>query len=237
MQISLAVLFVHAIILFSSAIDFWFTKRINPKKSILIRTISQVEKKQPLIPSLKNNTHQLNKTASSIKKNKSQPKEKLIEEKKSNSGLKKNNSNSKEIKAREVNEKNKQLLFAELEASFDKLAESSKPKSVDKSIFVPKWDSKKQESSLEEDLKEDFSLFASSKDQIVMMLQQELTLPEIGSVKVALHFDAKGRIEKFQVIESQSEKNSQFLKNRLPELYFPWLNSELSLVVVFSNAM
>ncbi len=74
------------------------------------------------------------------------------------------------------------------------------------------------------------------EERLSAFLQEMLQLPEFGEVKVKLSIDAKGRLTQFEIVEAKSEKNGQFLKNRLPELQFPCLNESASLTIVFRNA-
>ncbi len=59
---------------------------------------------------------------------------------------------------------------------------------------------------------------------LVGYLQNTLDLPERGDVKLKMEIDRFGRLIDCEVLETRSEKNAEFLKNRLPELSFPCLN-------------
>lgn len=74
-------------------------------------------------------------------------------------------------------------------------------------------------------------------ETIAAFLQEALTLPEFGEVKVFLSIDTVGQLQSLEIISSRSEKNARFLKNRLPELHYPCLNEGASLTIVFSNAL
>jgi hypothetical protein len=76
----------------------------------------------------------------------------------------------------------------------------------------------------------------SPTERIASYLQEVLQLPEFGQVKVDLIIDRFGKLEKMEIVESESEKNGEFLRNQLPELHFPCLNKTISLTIVFSNA-
>lgn len=74
-------------------------------------------------------------------------------------------------------------------------------------------------------------------EEITSFLQSKLKLPEYGEVKIRLEIDPKGHLLSMNILESRSEKNSSFLKNRLPELQFPCFNESSSLTIVFKNAL
>lgn len=77
---------------------------------------------------------------------------------------------------------------------------------------------------------------------LIAYLENSLDLPEYGNVKLELCIDRTGRLLKSQVLSSESEKNSEFLKNRLLELAFPCFNdfqiaeNTLTFTVSFRNA-
>jgi hypothetical protein len=62
------------------------------------------------------------------------------------------------------------------------------------------------------------------KDHLIVFFQGNLELPEKGDVKVNLEIDRQGKLVHFEIIDSESTKNEEFLKNRLPELKLPCLN-------------
>jgi hypothetical protein len=76
---------------------------------------------------------------------------------------------------------------------------------------------------------------SNSTERIAAFLQDSLQLPEYGEVKVALSLDRSGKLLHLDILDSKSEKNKQFIKNRLPELQFPCLNESASLTIVFRN--
>lgn len=94
----------------------------------------------------------------------------------------------------------------------------------------------------------DFSLPKESQepevpyDEILSLyLQSMLELPEWGSVTVELLLRPNGTLASYRILETKSEKNSAFLKKKLPELRFPCLNKAddegaiSSITVVFKN--
>jgi hypothetical protein len=70
---------------------------------------------------------------------------------------------------------------------------------------------------------------------VASYLKDLLILPEIGDVKVHLVINKQGVVEEVEILESKSQKNQDFLKNRLSEIAFPWLNEETKLTLVFRN--
>jgi hypothetical protein len=82
------------------------------------------------------------------------------------------------------------------------------------------------------------TISVGSADEIIAaFLQEVLTLPEFGDVRVAIAIDRLGHLKSLDVLTAKSEKNATFLKNRLPELQYPCLNEGASLTVLFSNAL
>lgn len=77
---------------------------------------------------------------------------------------------------------------------------------------------------------------------LISYLQEYLDLPEYGAVKMELMIDAEGKLLGMTVISSENAKNSEFLKNRLPQLAFPCFNDfdihekTLTFTISFRNA-
>ncbi|HAB99668.1 MAG TPA: hypothetical protein DCE71_07600, partial [Parachlamydiales bacterium] len=108
-------------------------------------------------------------------------------------------------------------------------------KKARRSFAVPEkisLESKKQTSSFEH----------SYSQTLIAYLENSLDLPEYGKVKLELCIDRTGRLVKSEVLASENEKNSEFLKTRLPELKFPCFNdvhmteNTLTFTVSFLNA-
>lgn len=59
---------------------------------------------------------------------------------------------------------------------------------------------------------------------LIAYLQNSLDLPEYGEVRVRLEIDRFGSLIHCEILETQSVKNGEFLKNQLPTLSFPCLN-------------
>lgn len=86
------------------------------------------------------------------------------------------------------------------------------------------------------------SIRPSYEEILIQYLQQELELPEYGEVKLKLTLDREGNLLDHQVISSKSAKNTEFLKNRLPDLSFPCFNEsgnkekKITFTIRFQNA-
>ncbi|MDP1608249.1 MAG: hypothetical protein Q8L98_02915 [Chlamydiales bacterium] len=77
---------------------------------------------------------------------------------------------------------------------------------------------------------------------LIAYLEKHLELPARGEVKMQLDIDGQGRLVSHTVLSSENIKNSEFLKNRLPELTFPCFNdfnidsNLLTFTILFCNA-
>ncbi len=70
---------------------------------------------------------------------------------------------------------------------------------------------------------------------LIAFLQDQLDLPEYGEVKVRFEIDPKGQLSHLEILESQNRKNGEFLKTRLPELYFPPGGESNTFTITFKN--
>lgn len=61
-------------------------------------------------------------------------------------------------------------------------------------------------------------------DALTVFLQEVLEFPEQGEVRAKLTLDARGHLLQVEVLQARSEKNREYLKNRLPELEYPCFN-------------
>jgi hypothetical protein len=118
-------------------------------------------------------------------------------------------------------------LLKEIEANLESIASPSTPSKAKTVIHIPTLSEIAYHPNTEQ----------SSDETIASFLQETLTLPEFGEVRMFLSIDATGHLQSLEILTSKSEKNAAFLKNRLPELQFPCLNGGASLTVVFSNAL
>lgn len=76
----------------------------------------------------------------------------------------------------------------------------------------------------------------STEEFLVAYLQSALELPEYGEVRAKIEIDTSGTLISCEILDAKSRKNSDFLKNRLPELVFPCLNHSQSFTITFKNA-
>ena len=81
----------------------------------------------------------------------------------------------------------------------------------------------------------------SYSEFLIAYLQKSLDLPEYGKVQIKLMINKDGTLLASEILSSENPKNSEFLKNRLPELTFPCFNDFnidekfLSFTVSFCN--
>ncbi len=118
-------------------------------------------------------------------------------------------------------------LLQEIEASLETIASPAPTPAPKTTLHIP---------TLTEIIRETPSN-GCSDEIIAAFLQEVLTLPEFGDVRVSMTIDRSGHLKSLEVLVAKSEKNATFLKNRLPELQYPCLNEEASLTVLFSNAL
>lgn len=65
---------------------------------------------------------------------------------------------------------------------------------------------------------------ASYGERLIDTLQEQLELPEFGEVKTRIVLTAPGTIHQVEILEAKSEKNAEWLKNRLLLLEAPCFN-------------
>ncbi len=65
------------------------------------------------------------------------------------------------------------------------------------------------------------------RDNLVAFLQNELKLPEIGSVTLKLSLQANGKVLQVIILSSESENNKAYLEGLLPNMEFPMFGKEL----------
>ncbi len=61
-------------------------------------------------------------------------------------------------------------------------------------------------------------------EQVISILKNTLTLPNYGKVKIQIQIDKRGKAQLIKIIESESKKNSDYLKNNLPKIQMPCFN-------------
>jgi hypothetical protein len=65
-------------------------------------------------------------------------------------------------------------------------------------------------------------------DLLIQYLENTLELPEKGEVKMRLELQADGQLLSLEILKAESKKNSEYLKNTLPALYFPCFNESVT---------
>ena len=82
-----------------------------------------------------------------------------------------------------------------------------------------------------EQLKIDFSdqISTASEESLSSFFKKNLKLPEFGEIKIKLSTDHEGKVQKLEILQSNSKKNRAYLKNTLPELSFPCFNETLTI--------
>lgn len=60
---------------------------------------------------------------------------------------------------------------------------------------------------------------------LIQLLENRLEFPENGAVTIEITIDPEGKMSNLSVLHSKSKKNANYLKNRLPHLTFPCLNT------------
>ena len=116
-----------------------------------------------------------------------------------------------------------EALLQEIAAHLDAISAPSNPPMKKTEVHIPELATPQS------------STAAGSEETIALILQESLTLPEFGEVRVQLSIERRGRLRSMEVLHTKSEKNAAFLRNRLPELQFPCLNEDTTLTIVFSN--
>ncbi len=66
----------------------------------------------------------------------------------------------------------------------------------------------------------------SYSDLLVLYLEDTLELPEKGEVKIRLLLHEEGRLLSLEILQAESGKNLDYLKNTLPALSFPCFNGQ-----------
>lgn len=66
----------------------------------------------------------------------------------------------------------------------------------------------------------------SYSDLLVLYLEETLELPEKGEVKIRLFLHEEGKLLSLEILQAESKKNLDYLKNTLPALAFPCFNGQ-----------
>lgn len=220
-QIFVVVLFFHLLPLFVMTVEHLFSSFRKKPSAIFVKTtflepVKEIPNKKALtaanpLPSKSNVASQIKKPVSSKK----------VISKKSSSPPKKTSQKQERI-------------LQDISKSFDALSSPSPRKKVaielpKKQVYTP---SKEERISFES-----FSL--GYKELLITFLEDALSLPEYGEVKAQITVSSFGKITDCKILNSRSEKNETFLKNQLPQLTLPCLNSSQdesqTFIITFHN--
>lgn len=114
-------------------------------------------------------------------------------------------------------------LVRQLQESIAKIDQKSHKDSPREVLPAPKWI---PQLKIDEEISvgEEEGIFVA---QLVQCLQQELNLPEIGSVKIELVLKCDGSFVQMKVIHSESQRNKTFLEQELRGVQFPPFSGNL----------
>lgn len=212
-QITFVVWAVHlSLLLLLMAHHVWPKSRKTPIQPIAIHTFAPIVESKPKTLSVSKPNAPIKKAAPAAKKP-SKPKTKPPIEKKSSDPT----------------------LLKQLQEALSELDTLQKHPQHSDLLSIPttiQLSSQKQTSSSEH----------SYGQFLIGYLEKNLELPAMGEVKMQLDIDRQGRLVSHAVLSSENIKNSEFLKNRLPELTFPCFNdfnidsNLLTFTILFCNA-
>ena len=76
------------------------------------------------------------------------------------------------------------------------------------------------------------------EDELALFLERALVLPEQGEVEAELSVTPRGELASCRILSSKSKKNEEFLKKKLPNLFYPCFHetSNITVTVIFRNA-
>lgn len=221
-QIGVVVLIAHAAMILSLGIHHFAIRAPIIQKPIAIRTIIPPQV-QPI-------------AAAAPVSQKTKPASKT-----SNAAAKPIAKSSKEIKKENSlpNLQQEELcLLQDLSQKLDTLSRpSSKKNSSPIVIALPDWfNTEHTESSALPSIPSGYA------DACSFVLENHLRLPELGEVVAHLIIRTDGTVDAIEIVKTQNQKNSDFLKKRLPELVFPCFNdfgitkSHVDFTITFRNA-
>jgi hypothetical protein len=193
-QIAIAVWGVHFGIVCFLFANYSLSHRLQPAKKISVRTIVPQEVAKVSTVS--------KKSPAPVKKNAPAPKKE---------------SSKKPTVLKE--KKQEAVILKDIVNRLDVLTQDKPLKSETKPLpKVPSLPVVKNESKKSSSAREDYGKF------LIGYFQENLDLPEYGDVKAQIEIDKFGKLIRYEVLETKSLKNAEFLKNALPELTFPCLN-------------
>lgn len=222
-QIFVVVLFFHLLPLFVMTVEHFFSSFRKKPSAIFVKTTFLEPLKE--IPNKKT----LSAAVPLPPKSKASP-----QTKKQASSQKPIPKKSSSFSPKKTSQKQEKIL-QDISKSFEALSSSSPPRKKvaielpKKQIYTP---SKEEPISFES-----FSL--DYKELLITFLEDALSLPEYGEVKAQITVSSFGKITDCKILNSRSEKNETFLKNQLPQLTLPCLNSSQdesqTFIVTFHN--
>jgi hypothetical protein len=199
-QITLIVISLHLLLLFSLSIHHLATRKSPPPKPMAIRTITPAPAKSVTIATPKTTPTPVPIAAAPPK-----PKAKPVTE----------------VKPKPTAAKKKQETLTATSAPLPTPAPMPKAKPA---LTIPSKLPPKEEvvpTALELPLAKEEPTYG---EYLITFLQSSLALPEYGEVKIDLEIDRFGNLLGCDILEAKSKKNAEAIKNRLPELTFPCLN-------------
>jgi hypothetical protein len=215
-KIILWVLSIHLALLVVMITDHLIKQRKAPKKAMTVRT---VQMQKPMIANLSNVSQ------NQAKSNLTKPiKEKPIPAAAPQS---KNKPKPSSKASNKPSNPSKTALLPPASTS-----PTPTPKEEKKDLPIPKLEFAPASPQIAAATNEEILDF---RPDVASYLHEALILPEFGEVKIAIVVSKDGKVSKIEVLESKSRKNEEFLKNRLSEMFFPWLNEETKLTLVIKN--
>jgi hypothetical protein len=223
-QISWIVTILHLTFFLVALTNYWLIKKEKKQQAMIVRTVLAPKPKQTAISSHPKKAVQSSPLKTKVKKT---PQKKQVAP--SKAPLKQKNTHIKKENTHKIDE----TLLDEITKSLENF-DLAEPKKAAK-LSIP------QTITCKPEIESKSSQDTSYAENLIAMLTNHLDLPEFGSVKICLTLNSSGSVVAFKILEENSHKNSEFLKNRLHELTFPCFNdfeisdSELEFTIVFRN--
>jgi hypothetical protein len=212
-QIAIVVWGLHLLVLFALTVNHLWTRHTQPMRPIAVRTFLPYVEPEIKAPL---STHII-----SEKTTKTAPKKKVSPPTKTKQPPSKPKSEPHVLK--EV-----QQALAALDA-LPKQTALSVPLAIPKTLHLVENETSSPSQQ-------------SYGELLVTFLEHQLDFPEVGEVRMELQIDRQGRLLHHKILSSANQKNSDFLKNQLPELTFPCFNdfhidkNSLTFTILFCNA-
>lgn len=218
-KILLLSILLHAFLLFLSiCISSAILPSKKTKQTIVVRTV--IEKPQP--KKIQSQTAAKTPVAQSKKVTKTPPKvkpkkQKTTKTKRKKTIVKQSTSANKQQKARAILKQLDKNL-----KELDTLSFNSKETRLPKKLVL---------SSINDSLTKEQQVNCM---EIISCIQNNLTLPENGEVKLTISVQPNGKIDNIQIIHAESMKNANYLKNQLKELTLPKVSEKpVTMTVTF----